>query len=374
MTLHPLLLALLVLAGCSSQPESKPEAEPAPQPSGAEDSLEVINPVTYRHPDAMKEHKLLDASGYPIAFYNVENLFDTIDDPGISDGDFTPEGDKAWDEKRYHKKLTDLGKVLSSIDDEMPVLIGLSEVENKGVIEDLIAVPAMQQSDYGVIHEESPDTRGIDVALIYDKQRFAYQEHESIRIDFPWDENIKTRDILHVTGHFNDGFDVHIFVNHWPSRRDGANETEAKRMEVAGKLRQKIDQIFESDPAARIVIVGDFNDTPTDNSIRDVLGAKFETPVADNQLFNASYELSTEPGMGSHAHEGDWAMLDQVICSGAFINATDGYRLAKHARIFDPNWILYERHDGNLVPNKTFGGDNYYGGYSDHLPVYTVLE
>ena len=326
------------------------------------------------------KNQLFSADGYPVVFYNVENLFDTENDPNTSDDEFTPNGAKEWTEERYKKKVDDLVKVFTEISNQMPAVIGLAEIENKDVIIDLITHPKMQNSQYLIVHEESPDTRGIDVALIFDQNRFNYDFHESIRIDFPWDDNIKTRDILHVAGEFMNGDKVHFFVTHWPSRRDGVEQTEPKRLEVAGKLRARIDEIYADEENPKILVMGDFNDSPINKSVEVVLNAKVNSnpgKTVDNldegQLFNLSSSEYLD-NKGSLVHDNQWELLDQMMASKHFLKDLDGTFLNYSAKTYRPEWILYRAKNGDTKPNKTYGGTRYYGGYSDHLPVYTILK
>lgn len=315
--------------------------------------------------------ELLSADGYPVVFYNVENLFDIKDDPHTSDNDFTPDGLMNWTEERYKMKLSNLSDVLSAINGNMPVMIGLSEVENKEVLIDLISEPKMKQSQYLIVHEESPDTRGIDVALIFDQNRFNYESHESLRINFPWDVNIKSRDILHVIGYFKNSKRVHVFVNHWSSRSNGVLETEPKRIEIAKVLRAKLDDIYASESDPNIIIMGDFNDTPDDKSVSTILRAKATKDLKEGELHNLSYK-AFKAGKGSLVHEGNWEMLDQMICSKSMIEKGPVY-FKNEAKPFMEDIVMYKSRDGK-IPNKTYGGPKYYGGYSDHLPVYALLK
>ncbi len=383
---HFYLLSIgLVLISCSN-PEASEDNE-----NQAEDQ----RPDSTQHNDSdMPEQntkpensELEEAHDRTVVFYNVENLFDTEDDPNTSDDDFTPDGFKQWDETRYLKKINDLSTVLSSISDDNPALIGLAEIENKKVLVDLIHAPKLRGKNYSIVHEESPDNRGIDVALLIDEDVFKYEYHESIRIDFPWDSDIKTRDILHVVGHFQNNDKVHIFVNHWPSRRDGIPETEPKRLEVAGRLREKLDDIYLDENDPKIIVMGDFNDGPDNKSVEYVLNCmntnsvlKGQHDLKEDQLMNLSYPhlLSIDfkhNELGTLVHDGQWEILDQMMCSQAALLNKEGIVVESiGASIFNPDWILYKRKDGSSTPNKTYGGPKYYGGYSDHLPVYLTLK
>ena len=301
-------------------------------------------------------------------FYSImfENLFDVDNDPNKSDDDFTPEGYKKWTKPRYTDKLTALAKVIDASGDKDPVLIGLAEIENKQVIVDLTKEDVLSENNYQVVHDESPDNRGIDVGLIYDADRFQYISHQSHRVYFPWDASIKSRDILHVKGYFSKNDTVHIFVNHWPSRRGGQETSEPKRMQAAKALRSAIDEILKTQPDAKILCMGDFNDHPSDNSLMKGLKAD----GSNGNLINLMTPLESA-GLGSHNYKGKWGMLDQIIVSQSFNKTKKGLGIKKQeAKILKEDWMLYKGES----PSKTYGGPNYYGGYSDHLPVYVILK
>lgn len=318
------------------------------------------------------EKELISAKGHPILFYNVENLFDTKDNPKTSDEEFTPDGFKKWSEDRYNDKLGKLAKVILASGKKAPVLIGLAEIENRKVVEDLVTTNEMKKTKYKVVHEESPDNRGIDVALVYDSERFLYIKHQSYRVDFPWDATIKSRDILMVQGVLAGNDTVNIFVNHWPSRRKGKEASEPKRMQAAKKLKEAIEAIKKSNPNAKILCMGDFNDHPSDNSLMKGLGAgEYNAP---SELINLMLPLEKD-GLGSHNYRGEWGMLDQIIVSSSFIKSKSGNIIKdKKAHILKEEWMLYYNDKGEASPSKTYGGPNYYGGYSDHLPVYVILK
>ena len=228
---------------------------------------------------------------YLISFYNVENLFDTINDPDTDDDEFTPSGFKKWNKKRYEKKLDDLSWVLSNIDKNLPTLIGLCEVENRNVVEDLSRNTLLIKGKYKVIHEESPDTRGIDVALMYRSDFFKYYSHTSVPVIVPKAPDAKLRNILYVKGAFTESDTFHIFINHWKSRRGGREETEFKRLATAKILKAEIDKILKANNKANIIIMGDFNDEPHNISLNKILNATDKT--GDNnfdELYNLMYE------------------------------------------------------------------------------------
>lgn len=304
------------------------------------------------------------------AFYNVENLFDTINDPLTRDDDFTPQGKKNWTQERYSKKLTDIAKILTGIgNDKFPDLVGFAEIENRVVLEDLIKTNINEKDDFSIVHEESPDVRGIDVGLIYNKKTLSYLSHKSIPVNTG--EEYKVRDILYAK-FFADKMDtLHVFINHWKSRSGGQEQTEPQRIVCAQTLRNEIDSICAISANAKIIVLGDLNDEPENKSI-------FETLKANNSnepgsLTNLMLPLSKK-GLGTHSYRGEWNALDNIIVSNNLIKTQTGYHvLNSEAHIYSAEWITYTNKSGQKSPNRTYGGNNYYGGYSDHYPVYIVL-
>ncbi len=314
---------------------------------------------------------------FTIMSYNVENLFDTIDTPVFDDTEFTPASKKQWNTEKYNKKLTDLSKVISAVGKEnLPDIIGLIEVENRKVLEDLVNTPSLKAGGYGIVHEESPDGRGIDVALIYRKDRFAYEGHVKLPVAFPFDSTETTRDILYVFGKAPDGMDIHFFVNHWSSRIGGERETEPKRMYCAVTLRRSVDLLLSRDSRARIVIMGDFNDEPTNRSLMSVLQASNKRKnISVGEFYNLMYDKHNLTPQGTYFYQGNWNMLDHLIVSHSLLNVKSGYGCTYDSgQILREEWMLFKAKNGDLSPNRTYGGPNYYGGISDHLPVFLVLE
>jgi predicted extracellular nuclease len=308
---------------------------------------------------------------FTVVSYNVENLFDTVDDPAIPDEEFLPESEKKWDNERYQKKLDDISRVISEINTrELPEIIGLVEVENRTVLEDLIKTSKLKNQKYAVIHEESPDYRGIDVALIYRKDAFKEIMHEAIPVIFPDDPEFKTRDILHVTGKLRHKV-VHIFVNHWPSRIGGDEKTEPKRIMAASILKKYVDLILALDPQAKIIIMGDMNDEPTNKSLDQILLAK--SPESGSQLVNLMMPDDTA-GNGTYFYSGDWNMLDNLVVSEGLIHGKGTVVENNKGYIFSNNWMIYTNKNGDKTPNRTYVGNKYVAGVSDHFPVYFKLN
>jgi predicted extracellular nuclease len=314
---------------------------------------------------------------FTIAFYNVENLFDTINNPDKIDEQFLPNSNKKWNTGRYKKKINDLARVISSINiNELPEIVGLCEVENKAVLTDLVNSRFLSKGEYGIIHEESPDARGIDVALLYRKSEFKYLSHQVYQIYFDFEPETTTRNILHVAGKLNNGETLHIFVNHWSSRRDGQKKSEPKRLQTAKILRTKVDSIFKQNKKAKIVIIGDFNDEPTNKSIHEVLNATNNLRTENKtELYNLMFDKSIN-GQGTYNYRGNWNMLDNIIVSRNLINNKKGYAITPDGgQILKKRWMIYDNvKTGQFTPSKTYGGPNYYGGISDHFPVYVNLR
>ena len=302
-----------------------------------------------------------------IAFYNVENLFDTIDDPAINDEDFLPTAEKQWNTERYNKKLHDIAQVLGSINkEELPEIIGVCEIENRRVLEDLIKAEPLAEGNYQIVHIDSPDKRGIDVGLLYRKDEFQVLSQEALLVD----PGFETRDILHVYGKL-DNDKVHLFVNHWPSRWGGMEKSEPNRLVAAQTLKNKVDELLADDPEAKIIIMGDMNDEPTNKSLAEVLNAK--APNSKAELYNLMIPLK-EQNKGSYNYRDNWNMLDNLVVSGTVLHGHGLVVSDQLGVIFHEPWMEYHNKNGNMAPNRTYGGPNYYGGISDHFPVYMQLN
>lgn len=307
---------------------------------------------------------------YTIGFYNLENLFDTKDDPNTLDDDFTPKGFKKWSMKRYKRKLYKLAKTISDVGHSTskipPVLMGVAEVENEEVVQDLINAEPLRDIDYGYVHYDSPDERGIDTALIYHKENFELLYSEPITLLLYEEDGTRdtTRDILYVKGNLNQE-EVHIFVNHWPSRRDGQDETSAKRIQAAETLKNYMAKIEFEIPNPNYIIMGDFNDGPESESIRCLMQS--------SQLYNPMEKLLS-PERGSASYKKKWLLFDQIIVSHNFFNYEKGTHSFANANIFDENFLTEFKGKYKGAPYRTYVGRKYIGGYSDHFPVYIQLK
>jgi len=311
-----------------------------------------------------------------VAFYNLENLFDTIDDPNVDDVEFTPQGPSRWDSKRYYAKLSHLADVISQIGDEYtkngPVFIGVSEVENRRVVEDLVHTPPLKSMGYDIVHFDSPDKRGIDVALLYQPKLFQVKSTKTHTLKMPGIPDFYTRDILQVDG-LLDGELVHVLVNHWPSRSGGEIESAPKRDAAADLCLSAVKAIYKNEPGARIIIMGDLNDDPVDESLIKHLKVKTKLEnVMPGDLFDPMWQLFRD-GVGSLAYKDSWNLFDQIIVSSALMDKkSDGYRFLK-ARVFNKKFLLQKDGAYEGYPFRTYGSGVYLGGYSDHFPVYIFL-
>ena len=305
---------------------------------------------------------------YTIAFYNLENLFDTNNDDNTLDEDFTPEGKKKWNAKRYLRTQEKMSSVISQIglkeSGYQPAIIGLAEVENKKVLEDLLNTGNLKNTDYDMVHFNSSDERGIDVALLYRKSVFEILHTEPFTLFLTNEQGERdfTRDILMVKGKLK-GELIHVLVNHWPSRRNGEGETEAKRISAARLNLQIIENIKKETPNPKIIIMGDFNDDPTNVSIKENL-------VTD-AFFNP-FESMFKEGKGTSTHNREWHLFDQIIMSRNFMSEPNFS--FQNAYIFEDQFLKEWKGKRKGNPFRTYIGKWHQGGFSDHFPVYIQLK
>ena len=320
------------------------------------------------------EFKTYPRGDYRIMFYNCENFFDIYDDPEKRDDDFTPDGIKHWTKKKYEEKLLHISRVITAVGGgKPPELVGLCEVENQFVLEQLTTKSPLKVFGYKIIHYESPDHRGIDVALLYQPSKFTPVFTQKIPVNFPEDMGKPTRDILYVKGLLTNGDTLNVFVNHWPSRWGGMLATEPKRMFVASILRSKADSIMKANPNAYIIMMGDLNDFPTNKSLTETFHAlhDFDT-IKPTEFYNLSWYLQEVKHEFSHRYHGEEGILDQMIVSGTLLDTTNTvYTTPDNAHIYNAPFLLEDdKHGPGKVPFRTYIGMKYHGGYSDHLPPY----
>lgn len=339
--------------------------------------LLVLFMFLYLHASAQKKE---DYKVIGIAFYNLENLFDTVDDPLTYDDDRTPKGKDHWTEEIYREKVKNMAYAISQIGLEQtnnaPVLVGVCELENLKVLEDLVQEPVLSDRNYSIVHFDSPDRRGIDVALLYQRDFFIPQHavsHELLIYDSHEPEKrVYTRDQLVVSG-FLEGEAIHLIVNHWPSRSGGLSRSSYKREKAAALNRKIIDSIQYLDPYAKIISMGDFNDDSRDKSLKRVLKAKEKRrEVSFQELYNPMAYLAKK-GLGSLAYRDGWNLFDQIIVSHSLLEKDySSYRFYK-AGIFNAGFLTTPTGQYKGYPFRSFGFGGYTGGYSDHFPVYILL-
>lgn len=318
-----------------------------------------------------------DSESARIMFYNVENLFDIKDDSLKNDNEFLPDSDRHWDNNKFYTKLNNIYKIIIGVGEwEPPAIVGLCEIENRYVLNKLVYDTPLNKFNYKIVHYESPDRRGIDVAMIYRPDFFTVDTSLAISINFPFDADSRTRDILYVRGRLNSLDTIHVFVNHWPSRYGGYLETQPKRNFVAGTLKLFTDSLLILNPKSSIIIMGDLNDDPTDESLVKYLGAKSDTLQKDvRKLYNLMTIRDWTDPQGTLKYQGNWNIFDQIIVSGNLIWNDSKIIIGQEgAQVFVPDFLFEDdtKYLGKK-PFRTYIGFRYNDGYSDHLPVFVDL-
>ncbi len=310
------------------------------------------------------------------AFYNFENLFDTENDPFTFDDDYTPEGKNYWTLERLSAKQVKLSKVIADLGVEQtsrpPALLGFAEVENRNVVEQLIDMESLQHIDYGLVHYDSPDKRGIDVGLLYDRDLFHLKNSQTHTL-FLFDEQGKrifTRDQLCVSGYLADEL-IYLIVCHWPSRRGGLKRSQSKRMQAARLTKHIIDSLSIVTKNPKVILMGDFNDNPTDASFKEVLHTRTNKVQDSSYYLYAPMERKFLRGYGSLAYRDQWSLFDQFLVSSPLL-FSEGWRYYD-AHIFSEQYLKHQKGKYRGYPKRTFERGSYVGGYSDHFPVYLTL-
>jgi len=312
-----------------------------------------------------------------IAFYNLENLFDTINEEGVADEEFTPEGKKAWTPDRYLEKLDHMGRVfheigLSELNPDGAALIGVCELENKSVLQDLANTEILKDRNYLFVHYDSPYYRGMDVALFYQPKYFTVLSSSSHELNMPEIENYTTRAQLLVSGILN-GDTIHVIVNHWPSRRGGEEKSRHLRIAAAELCRSIADSIFMMDEDAKIIIMGDLNDDPHDPSVKKYLRTSDKTETLGRDEFYNPYESIHTDSVGTLMYRGKWNLFDQILLSHALSEKESSSYSFDGAFIYKEDYLIQQDGKYKGSPFRTYSWDNYISGYSDHLPVFVCL-
>lgn len=313
-----------------------------------------------------------------ISFYNLENLFDTLDNTMINDEEFLPNGPRNYNGKIYSDKLNKLATVISQIGIESnpdgPAILGVAEVENDTVLHDLIHQPLIEKRNYKIVHYDSKDARGIDVGLLYNPKYFTVEASDKLYVQLPGGSKdaYYTRDILWVKGKL-DGETIHVYVNHWPSRSGGEKRSAPGRNAAAQVCKNHIDSIAKIEPNAKVVIMGDLNDDPINESIAQILGAKpKQADVNKGGLYNPWTELYKR-GTGTLAYQDAWGLFDQIIISYPWLNKNQNGLFFYQQHIFFKEYLVENQGRYKGYPMRTWDGNTYRGGYSDHFPTYLVF-
>ncbi len=340
---------------------------------------------------AFAEGGLKTKQNYVIGFYNLENLFDIYDDPVKNDAEFLPDGSNQWTEVKYNKKLHNMAYVIADMaksNGAFHTLLGVSEIENRLVLEDLVSQPELLPAHFEIVHYDSPDRRGVDVALLYRPDQFEYIDSESIPFSFEdtqvemtlskeEQDYFRTRDILMVHGKI-DGEDFAIYVAHLPSRVGGkGGDLRSLGAEI---IRKHAEKMMKEYPGIKVVIMGDMNDDPFNDSMANVLGAKKNPDeVGENGFFNPFWKM-LDDGYGSLAYRDVWSIFDQIIVNDAVLNARPGtlaiQQVSKkgyYGVVYKRQYLVTQKGQYKGYPFRTFSSGKFMNGYSDHFPTYIVV-
>lgn len=314
---------------------------------------------------------------FRIMFYNVENLFDTRDDPKKNDNEFLPGSKKKWNIFRYKEKLNKIFQVVTAVGEGIPPdLIGLCEVENRYVLYDLVSETPLLKYNYRFLHNESPDARGIDVALLYNPATVSVIDTSFINISPAGNDAFLTREILYAMLEVFSGDTLHVFVNHWPSRYGGEKASRPKRIIAANILKHATDSLLTLNAGSKIIVMGDFNDNPGDDSMKEILGARCpDRTITKQTLYNLMCDIAKDSNKGTLKYRSEWSVFDQIIVSGSLLLNEGKMRTGIDQASIYQNEFLLEKDQKYMgeKPFRTYHGPAYHGGYSDHLPVYTDL-
>lgn len=317
---------------------------------------------------------------YAVVFYNLENLFDIYNDPETHDDEFTPQGVKQWNQIRYEKKLWNMERVLfdiAAIQKDYPIVIGVSEIENRKVLDDLVSQPKLRGANYRICHYDSPDARGVDVAFLYRSDVFKLEGSDNIKLHVEGLPNFRTRDLVVMWGTI-EGEPFYFLVSHWPSRLGGKEASQFKRDACAKQIREIKDSLLAENPATKVIIMGDLNDDATDDSIVEVMGAKGDVnELQKGDFFNPFNEM-LRAGLGTLAYQDEWNLFDNICVTENLVNAEKGkLHIIKgkkfYGNIFTRPYMLQLEGQYKNYPLRTFVSNNFQDGYSDHFPVYIYI-
>ncbi len=308
-----------------------------------------------------------------IMFYNLENLFDTI--PGDNDKEFAPNSEKQWNTKRYFDKMENMASVIVGVGADFtgtaPAIVGLSEIENITVLKDLVKAPSIKKYNYQIVHFDGVDYRGVDCALLYRPEFFTVTNTEMYHV-YTEDSTFRTRDQLLVSGMY-DGEEMHFIILHWPSRRGGEKRSASKRAAAADVTRYIVDSLLAVNPKAKVVCMGDLNDDPIDASVKEHLNTTCNKEEAVlPKLYNPMEELYKK-GIGSLAYQDKWNLFDQIVITPAFLEKDKSSYRFHQAFVYNKPFLMQKEGKFKGYPFRTYVGNTYMGGYSDHFPTYIYV-
>ena len=340
--------------------------------------LLFLSVVAFAATTAMAQQK-----PYMVAFYNLENLFDIYNDPETHDDEFTPEGVKQWNEIKYQKKLSNMERVLfdmASIQRDYPIVIGVSEIENRSVLEDLVSQPKLKGASYRICHYDSPDARGVDVAFLYRADVFKLEGSDNIKLVVEELPDFRTRDLVVMWGTIDEE-PFYFLVSHWPSRLGGKEASAFKREACAKQIREIKDSVLKENPATKVIVMGDFNDDATDSSIVKTMGAKGKIKELESGDFFNPYNQMLRAGLGTLAYQDAWNLFDNIVVSENLATGSTGeLKIQKkegakfYGNIFIAPYMVQKEGQYKNYPLRSFVGSNFQNGYSDHFPVYIYIS
>ena len=379
MKVHKHLIRLLTcatLCSCTVAPQDAPSTpqkfaeEAEVQPEEIRVCKGAAQAITDMQNDKDEPETISGTERLRLVSYNCENLYDTEDDPNTNDDEFTPDGEKNWTKGRYKIKLINVAKAIRAAGNgTLPAIVGLLEVENKTVLNDLRNQDALKPANYRYVHKDSPDKRGIDVALLYNKDKIKLLDQKWIPVRLS--AKNRARDILYAKCQLENGSVLHVLVNHWPSMREGQTESEDKRIAAAKAVLHIVDSLRKAEDGANIVLMGDFNSTHSQAALANVLKVNhYNKSKGKGSLCDLTSRYDGNDNIGSHKYGGKWDVLDHMI--------VDGGMLDKNARLFTTpysshicheQFLLTQSKNGYYSPKRGFKGNTWTSGYSDHLPV-----
>lgn len=319
---------------------------------------------------------------YTVAFYNLENFFDIYNDPETHDDEFTPEGAKQWNQTKYDKKLANIERVLfdiAAIQKDYPIVIGVSEIENRSILEDIVATPKLKGANYRIVHYDSPDARGVDCGFIYRPDVFKLEGSDNIKTVVPNLPNFRTRDLIVMWGTIDDE-PFYFLVSHWPSRLGGKEASAFKRDACAKQIREIKDSLLKINPATKVVVMGDFNDDATDSSVTETMGAKGKIKKLEKGDFYNPFIDVFKSGRGTLAYGDAWNLFDNIcVTENLAAGSTGELKLLQgkgskfYGNIFSRPYMIQQQGQYKGYPLRTFVGNNFQNGFSDHFPVYIYI-